>query len=305
MADLATFIPTRRQPTGPVETFSTERAAETVDREIATEDTATILLRFENGARGTVAISQLSAGPQELARVRDRRLDRVDRLGLGAAGPALDRPPRHGERDPHPQPGAHGRRRAGRRGAAGRPRRGLRRHLPRPLPRRSTPTSAAAGRRSTPSIRPSPTVTTRCWSATPSRRAPATAAGRRSTVPRRHRCASWRTRYRHEARIPDSPAPRHPARRRLPPGPAQTASRASRSPAGRGRRAPRDATPARRTSTSPTCPRRRPPRSWTRSPRTAWRSPGSATTRTRCTPTARSATRRSRTRSSSSPRRPR
>ena len=34
MADLATFIPTRQQPTGPVETFSTERAAETVEREI-------------------------------------------------------------------------------------------------------------------------------------------------------------------------------------------------------------------------------------------------------------------------------
>ncbi|MDQ3688461.1 MAG: Gfo/Idh/MocA family oxidoreductase [Chloroflexota bacterium] len=62
MADLATFIPKRREPTGPVETFSTERAAETVEREIGTEDTATILLRFENGARGTVAISQLSAG---------------------------------------------------------------------------------------------------------------------------------------------------------------------------------------------------------------------------------------------------
>ena len=62
MADLATFIPVRREPTGPVETFSTERAAETVEREIGTEDTATILLRFENGARGTVAISQLAAG---------------------------------------------------------------------------------------------------------------------------------------------------------------------------------------------------------------------------------------------------
>ena len=62
MADLATFIPTRRQPAGPVETFSTERAAETVEREIGTEDTAVILLRFANGARGTVAISQLSAG---------------------------------------------------------------------------------------------------------------------------------------------------------------------------------------------------------------------------------------------------
>jgi len=62
MADLATFIPTRRQPAGPVETFSTERAAETVEREIATEDTATILLRFANGARGAVSISQLSPG---------------------------------------------------------------------------------------------------------------------------------------------------------------------------------------------------------------------------------------------------
>ena len=62
MADLATFIPLRSEPAGPVETFSTERAAETVERVIATEDTATILLRFENGARGTVAISQLSAG---------------------------------------------------------------------------------------------------------------------------------------------------------------------------------------------------------------------------------------------------
>jgi predicted dehydrogenase len=62
MADLVTFIPTRRQPAGSVETFSTERAAETVEREIRTEDAATILLRFENGARGTVAISQLSAG---------------------------------------------------------------------------------------------------------------------------------------------------------------------------------------------------------------------------------------------------
>lgn len=62
MADLATFVKIRRQPAGPVETFSTERAAETIDRDIRTEDMATILLRFENGARGTVAISQLSPG---------------------------------------------------------------------------------------------------------------------------------------------------------------------------------------------------------------------------------------------------
>jgi predicted dehydrogenase len=62
MADLTTFIPVRHQPTGPVETFSTERATETVERRIRTEDVATILLRLEGGARGAVAISQLSAG---------------------------------------------------------------------------------------------------------------------------------------------------------------------------------------------------------------------------------------------------
>src|SRR4051794_10586198 len=62
MADLATFIKTRHMPAGPVETFSLERATETVDVEIRTEDTATILLRYENGARGQVAVSQISAG---------------------------------------------------------------------------------------------------------------------------------------------------------------------------------------------------------------------------------------------------
>jgi len=62
MADMATFISTRQQPTGPVETFSTERSADTVARTIGTEDLATILLRYENGARGVVAVSQLSAG---------------------------------------------------------------------------------------------------------------------------------------------------------------------------------------------------------------------------------------------------
>ena len=62
MADLTTFIPVRQKPVGAVQTFSTERAAETVPVEIQTEDVATILLRFEGGARGSVAISQLSPG---------------------------------------------------------------------------------------------------------------------------------------------------------------------------------------------------------------------------------------------------
>jgi predicted dehydrogenase len=62
MADLTTFIPVRQKPAGEVVTFSTERVAETIPVEIHTEDVATILLRFEGGARGSVAISQLSPG---------------------------------------------------------------------------------------------------------------------------------------------------------------------------------------------------------------------------------------------------
>jgi predicted dehydrogenase len=62
MADLETFIQTRQQPKGPVETFSTERAADTVATNIGTEDVANILLRYEGGARGVVAISQISPG---------------------------------------------------------------------------------------------------------------------------------------------------------------------------------------------------------------------------------------------------
>ena len=61
-ADLATFVTVRQQPRGPVETFSTERSRDTVAREMTTEDAALILLRFDNGARGSVAISQVSAG---------------------------------------------------------------------------------------------------------------------------------------------------------------------------------------------------------------------------------------------------
>lgn len=62
MADLTTFIPVRRKPAGPVVTFSTGRAAETVPVEIRTEDTASILLRYQGGARGSVSVSQLSPG---------------------------------------------------------------------------------------------------------------------------------------------------------------------------------------------------------------------------------------------------
>jgi predicted dehydrogenase len=62
MADLTTFIPVRRQPTGPVETFSAGGGGETVDTPMETEDAAGILLRLSGDARAVVTVSQVSAG---------------------------------------------------------------------------------------------------------------------------------------------------------------------------------------------------------------------------------------------------
>ena len=62
MADLSTFVKVRQKPIGEVETFSQERAANTEPVEMTTDDAAVILLRYADGARGSVAISQISAG---------------------------------------------------------------------------------------------------------------------------------------------------------------------------------------------------------------------------------------------------
>jgi predicted dehydrogenase len=61
LAELTTFIPERRKPVGPVETFSTAAGA-TEPRRIETDDAAQILLRYPSGAKGAVTISQVSVG---------------------------------------------------------------------------------------------------------------------------------------------------------------------------------------------------------------------------------------------------
>ena len=63
MADLHTLVPTRRHPAGPVETFAAvSEDEELVEEAMSSDDAAGILLRFANGARGVVTISQVSAG---------------------------------------------------------------------------------------------------------------------------------------------------------------------------------------------------------------------------------------------------
>jgi predicted dehydrogenase len=62
MADLTTFVKVRKQPTGPVETYSGAAAGETIDTPMETEDAAGLMLRLAGGARAMATISQVSAG---------------------------------------------------------------------------------------------------------------------------------------------------------------------------------------------------------------------------------------------------
>jgi predicted dehydrogenase len=61
-ADLATAIPVRRRPTGEVETFAGAGDIEREEIPVSTEDLAHVLLRYENGARGSLVVSQVSTG---------------------------------------------------------------------------------------------------------------------------------------------------------------------------------------------------------------------------------------------------
>lgn len=64
MADFATVLPTRLRPAQAVETFGSKLTASNAVEEVQidTEDYATIMVRFDNGAHGVVTLSQVSAG---------------------------------------------------------------------------------------------------------------------------------------------------------------------------------------------------------------------------------------------------
>lgn len=63
-ADFRTFIPSRKKPKQEVETYTGKvlQATDYVDQPIQTEDYASVLLHYQNGARGVLAVSQVSAG---------------------------------------------------------------------------------------------------------------------------------------------------------------------------------------------------------------------------------------------------
>ncbi len=75
MADMKTVHETRKKPLKPIETYSGKmlQPDDYQDVEINTEDYASVLLRFDNGNKGVITVSQVSAG-------------RKNRLGLEIAG---------------------------------------------------------------------------------------------------------------------------------------------------------------------------------------------------------------------------
>ena len=64
MADFNTVHPIRKKPLKPVETYSGKMLTpeDYADVQINTEDTANVLLRFSNGNKGSITVSQVSAG---------------------------------------------------------------------------------------------------------------------------------------------------------------------------------------------------------------------------------------------------
>jgi len=70
LADLRTVHKTRKRPKGEVETFTgkTAQKRDTVPVEITTEDYGCVLFRFQGGARGSLHVSQVTAGRKNCLR---------------------------------------------------------------------------------------------------------------------------------------------------------------------------------------------------------------------------------------------
>ncbi len=63
-SDFKTFLPTRKKPSKPVETYTGKllKPEDYIDQPIHTEDYASILLHYENGVSGVLTVSQVCAG---------------------------------------------------------------------------------------------------------------------------------------------------------------------------------------------------------------------------------------------------
>lgn len=75
LADLHTAVPVRHAPTTPTRAFAKTKATQRREVKITSEDMASVLLRFDNGARGCVTVGQVLPGHEN-----DLRLEVNGRL---------------------------------------------------------------------------------------------------------------------------------------------------------------------------------------------------------------------------------
>ena len=62
LGDITTVIPTRKKPRGSRDAFQTGKAGDTDDVPITVEDLASVLVRFDNGAKGSFSVGQVCGG---------------------------------------------------------------------------------------------------------------------------------------------------------------------------------------------------------------------------------------------------
>lgn len=62
LADLHTIVKERKKPSGPVQTFTIDSTMSRESVKMSSDDAAGVLIRYKNGARATLSISQVSAG---------------------------------------------------------------------------------------------------------------------------------------------------------------------------------------------------------------------------------------------------
>ena len=97
LGDITTVIPKRKKPKGSREAFAAAGANEDLESvDIKVEDLASVLLRFDNGAKRQLLGRPGLRRPQERFDPRDLRRQVVAALAPGAPERAVDRPPRQG-----------------------------------------------------------------------------------------------------------------------------------------------------------------------------------------------------------------
>ena len=101
LGDITTVIPKRKKPRGSREAFQPGGGDEQVDLvDIKVEDLASVLLRFDNGAKGSFSVGQVCAGHKNDLVLEICGSKASLALAAGAPERAVARPPRQGQRDP-------------------------------------------------------------------------------------------------------------------------------------------------------------------------------------------------------------